>query len=1215
MQAFRRFRRCWLLVLRSSLVLGLAVLALATVRLRKPGLGPKRLMFRTGKFSGTKALVLLTFTLQPLSCFGQVVAVAPVAQTQAAQTQAAGSAAAVPVDPPAANAPTVAVVPAVTVKQVDALRERFESSQDLDEPGKATIKELLDQAALDLHAAETATSETEALQAGIDSVESQVKSGEELIGRPHQDDPPLDAGLSVSQLQQSLVEMQDSLSEAEKKVALATSEPSRRQARGLAIPDEQVALEETLAAARKQIAAHRDVDASTLLADARLLRLRAQEQYVRAQLDHLQKETIAYKATADLLPIQLQLAENDVLIFRDRVKTLQESLAAGRQEQIATLRSRVATAAEFAPPELSDVAAENVRMLDLYEARTVRSKQVADLLAQAQKTLEEVKRREQTTIERVQAVGLTEALALLLQREKSQLLRLRSKVKPDANLRTEISDLQVATFELADQTTASPGAELDGGVPQKIDPRKISHSDLLDLQAEILRKLVPAGSTLFQDLVSLDTADRQLRAAIGRYLVFVEEKLLWTRNAPFVAFSSPGASVRGVSWLFSVSHWRSIPPAVADGFRRNPVLVGCFFLLLVALTLGRPRLRQIVASQSIDAQRSNCVKNAPTLRAAFATTMLAVPVPLALAVLGWLIGSSQVNQEFLSSLGAGLIASATFLIPFLFLRQICRSKGLAIAHFRWPQPACKRLRQGCGVVATVAGPLVLIAVTYHVQSDDAVTDSIGRYVVVALLAVLLGETHQLLRPKSRWMGSAGSRSLVFRYARVVYVAAMLVPIATALLIIIGYEYMCFAIMWHATLTFIALLAIVVAQSIAVRMLLIRRRRVTIEQRAHRRESAHDTDVAVSTGIDVSASQDDLGSVSQQAQQLVRLLAVVTGLVAIGLIWSELLPALRMLDQVVLWYVGTSRLVEVSVRDLIIALLVFAGTAYAVKSLPALVELYLLQPLTPGARYAVTTIFRYIVGAVGLIAGLNLLSIPWSQLSWIVAAASVGLGFGLQEILANFVCGIILLLEQPIRVGDIVTVGDSTGVVTKIQIRATTVTNWDRQELIIPNKDLVTEKLLNWTLSNVINRVVIHVGVAYGSDPEAVKRIMLGVIQAHPEILEEPGPMVTFEKFGDSSLNFVIRCYLPTLEKRLSTIHDLHTELARALEAAEIEIPFPQRDIRMTIEPDGSGPHSTAGNLDGLANPSHAEGPSHVEKPSGAEKPGGRKESGRGETEQ
>lgn len=213
--------------------------------------------------------------------------------------------------------------------------------------------------------------------------------------------------------------------------------------------------------------------------------------------------------------------------------------------------------------------------------------------------------------------------------------------------------------------------------------------------------------------------------------------------------------------------------------------------------------------------------------------------------------------------------------------------------------------------------------------------------------------------------------------------------------------------------------------------------------------------------------------------------------------------------------------------------------------------------------------RYLIGTVGLLFGLSFLSIPWSQLSWVLAAASVGLGFGLQEILANFVSGIILLLEQPIRVGDVVTVDGSTGVVSKMQIRATTVTNWDRQELVIPNKDLVTGKLLNWTLSNVMTRITINVGVAYGSDANQVRAILMSVVKNHSDVLDDPPPLVTFEQFGDSSLNFVIRCYLPSLEKRLATTHDLHTAIAEALQSAQIEIPFPQRDIHMTIEPSGA----------------------------------------------
>ena len=301
----------------------------------------------------------------------------------------------------------------------------------------------------------------------------------------------------------------------------------------------------------------------------------------------------------------------------------------------------------------------------------------------------------------------------------------------------------------------------------------------------------------------------------------------------------------------------------------------------------------------------------------------------------------------------------------------------------------------------------------------------------------------------------------------------------------------------------------------------------------------------------------------------RLVTATAVIIALAVIWIDLLPGLRILDRMTLWTTGTTTINPVTLSDILFSLGSIAVTVYAVRSLPALVELFLLRQLSSGARYAITTIFRYVIGSAGLLFGLSFLSIPWSQLSWILAAASVGLGFGLQEILANFVSGIILLLEQPIRVGDIVTVDGSTGVVSKMQIRATTVTNWDRQELVIPNKDLVTGKLLNWTLSNVINRVVINVGVAYGSDPNRVRELLNKVVCEHPEVLVDPPPIVTFEQFGDSSLNFVIRCYLPSLEKRLLTIHELHAKIASTLNDAGIQIPFPQRDIHMSIEPAGA----------------------------------------------
>jgi potassium efflux system protein len=172
--------------------------------------------------------------------------------------------------------------------------------------------------------------------------------------------------------------------------------------------------------------------------------------------------------------------------------------------------------------------------------------------------------------------------------------------------------------------------------------------------------------------------------------------------------------------------------------------------------------------------------------------------------------------------------------------------------------------------------------------------------------------------------------------------------------------------------------------------------------------------------------------------------------------------------------------------------------------------------------------------------------------------------------ANFVAGLIILLERPIRVGDIVTVDDVTGVVSRIRIRATSITNWDRKEYVVPNKEFITGRLLNWTLSDKINRIVINVGLAYGSDTDRARELLLQAAKDHPLILDDPPSIATFEGFGDNSLNLVLRTYLPTLENRLEVIHELHTAIDQAFRKEGLEIAFPQRDLHVRTFPAALG---------------------------------------------
>ena len=214
----------------------------------------------------------------------------------------------------------------------------------------------------------------------------------------------------------------------------------------------------------------------------------------------------------------------------------------------------------------------------------------------------------------------------------------------------------------------------------------------------------------------------------------------------------------------------------------------------------------------------------------------------------------------------------------------------------------------------------------------------------------------------------------------------------------------------------------------------------------------------------------------------------------------------------------------------------------------------------GERYAFNTLLQYLVTVIVVVWALGAIGLGWGQVQWLVAALSVGLGFGLQEIFANFVSGIIVLFERPVRVGDIISVNGQSGTVTKIRIRSTSIRDFDRKELIVPNKDLVTGQLLNWTLSDAVQRVVVPIGIAYGADTDLAEEVLWKVLRSDDRILEDPAPQVFYLGFGDSALEFEVRAFCSTLTEMLPLRHDLHKAIDKAFREAGIEIAFPQRDL-------------------------------------------------------
>ncbi len=236
-------------------------------------------------------------------------------------------------------------------------------------------------------------------------------------------------------------------------------------------------------------------------------------------------------------------------------------------------------------------------------------------------------------------------------------------------------------------------------------------------------------------------------------------------------------------------------------------------------------------------------------------------------------------------------------------------------------------------------------------------------------------------------------------------------------------------------------------------------------------------------------------------------------------------------------------------------------------------------MEPSARDALVTTFGYVGAAIAVMVALSFAGINFASLAIIAGALSVGIGFGLQNIVNNFVSGIIMLVERPVRKGDWIVVGNTEGYVQRISIRTTTIRTFDRADIIVPNSDLISGQVTNWTLGNTWGRIKIPIGVGYGSDVETVIKTLLEIADNNADVIKGnpqlPDPYVLFLDFGDSSLDFELRVIIHDINRRRYVTSDINRAINAAFNKLGIEIPFPQRDVHfrgpLQIDPDARVP--------------------------------------------
>ncbi|OEY66233.1 hypothetical protein BG841_07040 [Marinobacter sp. X15-166B] len=689
---------------------------------------------------------------------------------------------------------------------------------------------------------------------------------------------------------------------------------------------------------------------------------------------------------------------------------------------------------------------------------------------------------------------------------------------------------------------------------------------LLEQRAALLTNLSEAVGQHIEELNTYYETIRQLEEQIRDYQALVRERLFWLPSTAPVSWQSVEELYQAAGWFFEGSHWQQIATSVGASLRARWRWVLGLAVLLGILLLGRRRAKAALLATARHLGNVHQDTMGATIRALGYSVFLALSGVVALLLLAQTLTAAG---AFGVALGNGLVNAALLLFLLGLVQQVARPDGLGQRHFNWHPQTLHAVRRGTARLLWVLLPAAVLVPVTEAPVGEAYASSLGRLVFAIASVALAVFAHRLF---TAFRSQRGDRRRSFALM-VMHLLAVLAPVVFAGVSLFGYHYTAIQLEGTLFISVCWLVLLTLLRYLCLRALSVRERRLTLERLRVQRAAEHEREAmleaAGSSGEGRTAKLElpelDLHDISNQSKALLGVVIVALAVGGLWFLWAPVFPALNVLDDITLWTVmeGADEL-PITLADLGLTLLVVMATVYAARNLPGALEVTLLSrmELAPGSGYAITTVVTYVIVIVGSVVALTMIGAQWSKLQWLVAALGVGLGFGLQEIVANFVSGIILLFERPIRVGDTVTIDGITGTVARIRTRATTLVDWDRKEQVIPNKTFVTQDLTNWTLTDSITRVIVRVGVAYGTDIDQVQALLLELVYANDRVTRDPEPAVFCVGLDDSQIEFELRVFVTHMLDIMPLAHELRAAIPPALAAAGIEIPFPQRDIHV-----------------------------------------------------
>jgi potassium efflux system protein len=920
----------------------------------------------------------------------------------------------------------------------------------------------------------------------------------------------------------------------------------------------------------------------------------AEQSKLQAEIELYELQMTSQDILLSVMTAERDLASRYVTKRKAFIKTWQDQVQKRRQHEALQARE-AAEKAKTKAPEMPIVLKKefdiNIELGEALEELIRDEAEVTKRIERMQTQLKKLKEDYALSRQRVDTMVLTDAIGLALRAQRQALPDSDQYRLESAKRLKKMSEIREAQIELDHKRLdlTNLDSELDriigslGSLPgDKLSQLKSDVRKLLIDRRVLVEKLQNGYLRYLGDLQSLEYTEQQLTVGAEAFAEFLDRHLLWIRSSKPLGFEDLNRFPIAIGWMLAPDNWWGLISDKLASFKHDTGL-WILVLLMTGFLLGRRRwARKDMARVAGLVSKHRNDSFTLTLWTFALTIYLAAGWPFLMALWGLLLLNLPQLNVFTRAVSNGLVYTAEMLAALRFFYYLIKDKGLGHIHFEWPEAARQTMQRNLRWLIPLAAIAEFVVSAMAATREIKYSDSLSKLALMVqgmAVSICIAKSLQFSGGIVAHLLKYHKSDLLTRLRFVWYPLAVGLPLFAVVLAALGYCYSALEVRNLICMTALLLMSLMVLNHLTLRWLQLTRRKIALKEARKKRQLDReklDRQKAEEGSIDTQAGtlliqepEVGLTQIDEQTRTLLRTAVFILLLTGLWLIWEPVFPAFGILQEINLWSYnsmvdGAAKAIPITLADVVLAILITVITFISAKNLPGLLEITLLNriPMDPGARYAFIRISRYAITAIGIVLAINTIGLQWAKLQWLIAALGVGLGFGLQEIVANFICGLIVLFERPFRVGDTVTVGETSGTVSRIRIRATTITDWDRRELIVPNKEFITGKLINWSLSDPVLRIKIPVGIAYGSDTDLAEALLLNAARENPMVLEEPAPSAIFTGFGDNSLNFEVRAFINNINNWYPMVNRLNRQINNEFKKAGITIAFPQRDVHL-----------------------------------------------------